>query len=104
MGGLFSAPVAPIQSNEAQLMMVREQSRQNDLLQAQHQETLKEMEEANDAQNDRQRALELREADAAAAKQEREDRIAQGKKDLLYYNALGVEDEEEDSMLKLGGA
>ena len=104
MGGLFSAPVAPIQSNEAQLMMVREQSRQNDLLQAQHQETLKEMQEANDAQNDQQRALELREADAAAAKQEREDRIAQGKKDLLYYNALGVEDEEEDSMLKLGGA
>lgn len=104
MGGLFSTPEAPVQSNEAQLMMVKEQQRQNDLLYAQQQREIAAQAEADEAAAENLRMIEVREAEAQAEADEREARAAKGKKDLLYRSALGVDDEEESDMLKLGGA
>ena len=105
MGGLFSTPVAPVQDNSAQLMMVQEQARQNDLLYAQQERTMQEQGEADDAAAENLRMIELRDEEAKAESEEREARAAQGKKDLLYRSALGVEeDEESGGLLKLGGA
>ena len=106
MGGLFSAPVAPVQSNEAQLLLVEQQTRQNDLLYSQAKDTAEQQRQADDAAATQLREIEVRDAEAAASAKEREDRAAKGKKDLLYKNALGVQDEEDelgDGMLKLGG-
>lgn len=105
MGGLFSSPTVPVQSNEAQLMLVQEQARQNDLLYAQQQRTMDEQAEADTAAAENLRMIEVRDAEAQAEADEREARAAKGKKDLLYRNALGVQsEEEEDGLLKLGGA
>lgn len=104
MGGLFSTPSAPVQSNEAQLLLVQEQTRQNDLLYAQQQQTMTEQAEADDAAAENLRMIEVRDAEAQAEADEREARAAKGKKDLLYRSALGVENEDESgSLLKLGG-
>ena len=104
MGGLFSAPEIPVQSNEAQLMLVQEQKRQNDLLYAQQQQTMTEQAEADEAAAENLRMIEIRDAEAQAEADERSARAAQGKKDLLYRSSLGVDDDEEEgSLLKLGG-
>ncbi len=107
MGGLLSAPVAPVQSNEAQMMMVQEQKRQNDLLYAQAEQTAQEQSQADEAAAENLRQMELRDAEAEAEKKERDDRAAKGKKDLLYRNAVGVAGEDDalgGPLLKLGGA
>ena len=104
MGG--STPVAPVQSNEAQLMMVEQLRQQNEMAAKSASRALSEQQQADDASADQMRELKLREAEAAAQAQEREDRIKKGKKDLLYRNAIGVQDEEDqlgDELLKLGG-
>lgn len=104
MGGLFSAPAAPVQSNEAEMMMVREQARQNDLLYAQAEEARVAQTEANEAAAENLREIEIRDAEAAAEADEREERAKKGKKDLLYRTSLGVEDEDDADFLRLGGA
>lgn len=106
MGGLFSGPVAPVQSNEAQLQMVNEQRKQNDLLYAQQATNRIEQQQSDDAEAENLRMLEIREANADAEKQERGDRMRKGKKDLLYRNALGTNDDNKETgtMFKLGGA
>ncbi len=103
MGGLFAAPQQPIQDNSAQLLLAEEAKRQNDLLYAQQQETATQQAEADDASAEQLRQIEVRDAEAQAETDERAARMKKGKKDLLYRNALGVEDDEESSMLKLGG-
>ncbi len=104
MGGLFSQPSTPVQSNEAQLMMAQETKRQNDLLYAQAQETATQQGEADEAAAQNLRELDIRDAEAQAETDERDARMKKGKKDLLYRSALGVEDDNDaGTMLKLGG-
>lgn len=106
MGG--STPVAPVQSNAGELMMARELARQNDLLYQQSERTAAEQAQADEAAAENMREIAIRDAKAEAERVDREHRAAKGKKDLLYKNALGVDEEEEDlsngSFLKLGGA
>ena len=105
MGGLFSAPVAPVQSNEGQLMLAKEQGRQNDLMYAQAEEARAAQGVADDAAMENLREIEIRDAEAKQQSKDLEEQAARGKKDLLYKSSLGVEDDEEgEDMLRLGGA
>ena len=106
-GGLFSAPDTILPDNSAQLAMLQQQSEQNQLLMSQQQMTMSQQTEADMAALEQQSELAMREAQERVEREEREDRMRKGKKDLLYRSALGVdeeEDEEEGSLLKLGGA
>jgi len=108
MGGLFGggsvvAPVAPIQDNSAQISLMEEYRRQNEM----YLEQLKQSNEA-EIQSDLAAQENLKEIEAQRAKEEaerieREKRIKKEKRDLLYMNALGVEDDDDDPMLLLGG-
>ena len=102
MGG--SAPTPVVQSNEGQMDLLKAQMRQNDLLYAQQERTMKEQGEADMAAEENLRMINIRDAEAQQEADEREARQDKGKKDLLYRSGLGVEDdEEEDNFLKLGG-
>ena len=109
MGGLFSSPEAPVQDNSAQLTMIQQQSEQNQMLMQQQNMTMQQQQEADKAMMEQSSELAIREAQEKAERVEREDRMRKGKKDLLYKNAIGVQDEEEEDelgqgLLKLGGA
>ena len=104
MGG--STPVAPVQDNSAQLLLLEQMAKQQELSYKQYQDTQKQQSEADEAAAENMRQLSIREAKAKAEAEERAARAAKGKKDLLYRNALGATDDEEDNggFLKLGGA
>ncbi len=103
MGGLFSAPTAPVQSNEGYMALAEQQRVQNELLMTQQVESQSAQRAADEAQSEQLREIEIRDAEAEAEKTERETRAKKGKRDLLYASATGVEDDEEDGMLLLGG-
>lgn len=108
MGGLFgSTPEAPIQDNSAQLQMLQQQSEQNIMMMEQQRLTMQQQQEADAAMTEQQSMLAQREAQEEIERNEREDRMRKGKSDLLYKNALGAIDEEEEELgsglLKLGG-
>lgn len=102
MGG--KTPRAPVQSNEGQYLVAQQMARQNDLLYKQSQETAMQQQEADNANAERLREIEIRDAEAKAEAEDREARAKKGKRDLLYRNAVGVQDEEDSNMLLLGGA
>jgi hypothetical protein len=106
MGGLFSPTQvqAPIQSNEAEMLMAKAQMQQNELLAAQNAAYLEEQTQADEAAADRLREIEIRDAEAQKEADERKARMEKGKRDLLFRTALGTKDDtEEDNMLLLGG-
>lgn len=97
------APVAPIQDNSAQIMLMQQSLQQQELLMQQMTISNESRYEADYAAAQNLKEIELRDAMAQAEKDEREDRIKKQKRDLLYMNAIGVDDDEEDDMLLLGG-
>lgn len=103
MGGILSTPVAPVQSNEAQINANLASIEQNNLLLSQMEESRVVEARANEAHSETLRELELRDAQAEAERLEREQRSSRGNRDLLFMNALGVEDDEDEDMLLLGG-
>ena len=127
MGGLFDSgsdnssqhqaywDKPQVQDNSGQInsslmemnQMAGMQAEQNALMMQQYQQTALEQNEANAASMEQESMLAAKEALEAAELEERRYRMAKGKKDLLYKNALGAsdsDDEEEDQpMLKLGG-
>ena len=103
MGGLFSPPISPVQSNEAQLQANNSAIAQNNLLMTQMQGSQETHSKANEAQAETLREIELRDAQAEAERTERENRVKRGKRDLLFMDAMGVEDDEDGNMLLLGG-
>lgn len=105
MGGLFSAPQAPIQSNEGAMKLAEAQMEQNQLLMNQQLQADDAQRLADEAASENLREIEIRDAEAQAEKDEREQRMATGKKDLLYGSAMGiVDDDDDDDMLLLGGS
>jgi len=109
-GGLFSsppaipAPVAPVQDNTAELMLMQQQQRQNELLMQQQQKQMDKEYEADVATARQLKELQVQQAKEAAEAAEREKRAKKEKRDLLYRTAVGVEeDDDDDNLLWLGG-
>ena len=106
MGGTTTvvAPVAPIQDNSAQLMLMEQANDQALRTLEAQQGAESDQWEADMAASENLRMIEIRDAEAQAETEERDRRIAKGKRDLLYMNAMGVDEEDdENEMFKLAG-